>query len=276
MGIRTDNNGKATLSHPWAYSIIRALEHSDIRYARHRPAQRPQASFECSKEFILAVNFGRCDEGNKHCSSRTVKACGRWLAAETSLARCSCSIVFSGCGGSMISIFFVLETTLTPEFNKTKQKCVDWRQIPTYRGQLFNPAFDPRPFLQTFEAAVDKLIAMRKEVQAKTEQMEKSVRVAEREYSKKMTELNRGFEVSSALTCTPFYLYICQAVSTSFSGMESRMNQVSTTAVRVGKECLIVKSVILKYLSRRTVGDAHRTPASSSSIWSNWSLWILC
>lgn len=36
---------------------------------------------------------------------------------------------------------------------------------------------------------------MRKEVQAKTELMEKSVRVAEREYSKKMADLNRGFEV---------------------------------------------------------------------------------
>ncbi|EEB88442.1 hypothetical protein MPER_13723 [Moniliophthora perniciosa FA553] len=37
-------------------------------------------------------------------------------------------------------------------------------------------------------------MAVRKEVQAKTEQMEKSVRVSEREYSKKMNELNRGFE----------------------------------------------------------------------------------
>ena len=54
----------------------------------------------------------------------------------------------------------------------------------------------------TFEAAVDKLITMRKDVQAKTEQMEKSVRVAEREYSKKMTELNRSFEVLSAFTHT--------------------------------------------------------------------------
>jgi len=60
-----------------------------------------------------------------------------------------------------------------------------------------NPAFDPQPFIRTFEAAVDKLIAVRKEVQAKTEQMEKSVRVSEREYSKKMDELNRGFEVCS-------------------------------------------------------------------------------
>lgn len=56
-------------------------------------------------------------------------------------------------------------------------------------------AFDPKPFIQTFEAAIDKLIAVRKDVQTKTEQMEKSVRVSEREYSKKMTDLNRGFEV---------------------------------------------------------------------------------
>ncbi|KAF8917823.1 exocyst complex component Sec10-like protein [Mucidula mucida] len=80
--------------------------------------------------------------------------------------------------------------------------------------------FDPKPFIRTFEAAVDKLIAVRKDVQAKTEQMEKGVRVSEREYSKKMADLNRGFE----------------AVGNSFSGMESKMNEVSSTAVRIGEQ----------------------------------------
>ncbi|CDO68146.1 hypothetical protein BN946_scf185003.g18 [Trametes cinnabarina] len=80
--------------------------------------------------------------------------------------------------------------------------------------------FDPKPFIRTFEAAVDKLIAVRKDVQAKTEQMEKSVRVAERDYSKKMAELNRGFE----------------AVGQSFSGMESKMNEVGRTAIRIGEQ----------------------------------------
>lgn len=56
-------------------------------------------------------------------------------------------------------------------------------------------AFDPKPFIRTFEAAVDSLIAIRKDVQSKTEKQEKSVQVAEREYSKKMIELNKGFEV---------------------------------------------------------------------------------
>ncbi|KAI0050185.1 exocyst complex component Sec10 [Auriscalpium vulgare] len=80
--------------------------------------------------------------------------------------------------------------------------------------------FDPKPFIRTFEAAVDRLIAVRKDVQAKTEQMEKSVQSAEREYSKKMAELNRGFE----------------AVGNSFSGMEARMSEVGRTAIRIGEQ----------------------------------------
>ncbi|KAJ3518050.1 hypothetical protein NLJ89_g85 [Agrocybe chaxingu] len=83
-----------------------------------------------------------------------------------------------------------------------------------------NGPFDPKPFIRSFEAAVDKLIAVRKDVQSKTEQMEKSVRVAEREYSKKMVELTKGFET----------------VGNSFSGMESRMNEVSSIAVRIGDQ----------------------------------------
>ncbi|GBE80010.1 hypothetical protein SCP_0212120 [Sparassis crispa] len=80
--------------------------------------------------------------------------------------------------------------------------------------------FDPKPFIRTFEAAVDKLIAVRKDVQAKTEQMEKIVRTTERDYSKKMAELNRGFE----------------SVSQSFSGMETKMTEVGRTAVRIGEQ----------------------------------------
>ena len=60
-------------------------------------------------------------------------------------------------------------------------------------------AFDPKPFIRTFEAAVDNLIAIRKDLQDKTEKQDKSVRVTEREYSKKMVELNKGFEVCKVL-----------------------------------------------------------------------------
>lgn len=61
--------------------------------------------------------------------------------------------------------------------------------------QNINAAFDPKPFIRNLEAAVDQLISVRKDVQARTEQMEKSVKVSEREYSKKMADLNKGFEV---------------------------------------------------------------------------------
>ena len=67
--------------------------------------------------------------------------------------------------------------------------------------QCRETAFDPKPFIRTFEAAVDKLIEVRRDVQAKTEQLEKTVRVAEREYSKKMGDLNKGFEVCHS-ACT--------------------------------------------------------------------------
>jgi hypothetical protein len=56
-------------------------------------------------------------------------------------------------------------------------------------------AFDPRPFIRNFEAAVDKLLDIRKDIQKKTEMLEKSVKSAEEEYNQKMVELNSGFEV---------------------------------------------------------------------------------
>ncbi|KAJ3756440.1 exocyst complex protein [Lentinula raphanica] len=114
--------------------------------------------------------------------------------------------------------------------------------------------FDPIPFIKTFEAAVDKLIAVRKEVQAKTEQMEKSVRVSEREYSKKMADLNRGFE----------------SVGNSFAGMETRMNEVSSTAIRIGEQLETVHIErqraqaaydIIDYYNQFSKGDTSRLDA---------------
>ena len=85
---------------------------------------------------------------------------------------------------------------------------------------------------------MDTLIAVRKDVQMKTEQMEKSVRVAEREYSKKMAELNRGFEVGVVRSLSTHsllnYAY-GQSVGGSFSGMEVKMNEVGRTAIRIGR-----------------------------------------
>ncbi|KAG8218675.1 exocyst complex component Sec10-like protein [Butyriboletus roseoflavus] len=95
--------------------------------------------------------------------------------------------------------------------------------------------FDPKPFIRTFEAAVDRLIAIRKDVQTKTEQLEKSVRVSEREYSKKMAELNKGFE----------------GVGSSFSTMENKLNEVGRTAIRMGEK---LESV---HIERQRAQAAH-------------------
>ncbi|KAI6105875.1 exocyst complex component Sec10-like protein [Pisolithus sp. B1] len=95
--------------------------------------------------------------------------------------------------------------------------------------------FDPKPFIRTFELVVDRLISVRKDVQVKTEQLEKNVRVAEREYSRKMAELNKGFE----------------AVGSSFATMENKLNEVGRTAIRIGEE---LESV---HIERQRARAAH-------------------
>ncbi|KAH7343989.1 exocyst complex component Sec10 [Rhizoctonia solani] len=80
--------------------------------------------------------------------------------------------------------------------------------------------FDPRPFIRNFESAVDKLLVIRKDIQKKTEMLEKSVKSAEEEYNQKMVDLNSGFE----------------AVGRSFAAMESRITEVGRSAIRIGEQ----------------------------------------
>ena len=56
-------------------------------------------------------------------------------------------------------------------------------------------AFNPTPFLQTFSPALDTLLELRKHVTERTKKMETDVRRAEREYGKRLRELDGGFEV---------------------------------------------------------------------------------
>lgn len=56
-------------------------------------------------------------------------------------------------------------------------------------------AFNPSRFISTFESTVGELLALRKDIQRKTEAMEQSTKLAEQQYSRKMTELNGGFDV---------------------------------------------------------------------------------
>ncbi|BEI80543.1 hypothetical protein CcaverHIS002_0110720 [Cutaneotrichosporon cavernicola] len=80
--------------------------------------------------------------------------------------------------------------------------------------------FDPVPFMQAFSPALDSLLALRSQVSERTKKMESDVRRANREYGKRLRELDSGFE----------------AVGGSFSHLESKMSDVGRTATRVGEQ----------------------------------------
>jgi hypothetical protein len=81
-------------------------------------------------------------------------------------------------------------------------------------------AFDPKPFLQTFSPALDTLLSLRSQVAERTKKMETDVRRAEREYGRRLRELDGGFE----------------AIGSSFSSLESKITDVGRTAVRIGEQ----------------------------------------
>ncbi|WVW78603.1 hypothetical protein I302_100562 [Kwoniella bestiolae CBS 10118] len=80
--------------------------------------------------------------------------------------------------------------------------------------------FNPKPFLQTFSPALDSLLALRQQVAERTKKMETDVRRAEREYGRRLRELDGGFE----------------AIGNSFENLESKITDVGRTAVRIGEQ----------------------------------------
>lgn len=80
--------------------------------------------------------------------------------------------------------------------------------------------FQPKPFIRTFESALDELIKIRSQVTEQTQQLSSSVHVAESAYTKKLDELSKNFT----------------AVGTSFSSLEDRISEVGRTAIRIGEQ----------------------------------------
>lgn len=74
--------------------------------------------------------------------------------------------------------------------------------------------------MQAFSPALDSLLALRAQVAERTKKMESDVRRANREYGKRLRELDSGFD----------------AVGGSFSHLESKMSDVGRTATRVGEQ----------------------------------------
>ncbi|TKY90557.1 hypothetical protein EX895_000555 [Sporisorium graminicola] len=80
--------------------------------------------------------------------------------------------------------------------------------------------FNPRPFIRTFESALDQLVQIRSQVDAQSQQLSSSVHVAESAYAKKLDELSKNFV----------------AVGNSFTSLEDRISEVGRTAIRIGEQ----------------------------------------
>ncbi|KAL1919421.1 uncharacterized protein VTP21DRAFT_2114 [Calcarisporiella thermophila] len=81
-------------------------------------------------------------------------------------------------------------------------------------------AFDPKPLIRTFEAAVNRLESLRVHVRDKCDEIEGSAQLAETSHKKRLGELNSLF----------------QDVYRSFENLETRINEVGKTAIRIGEQ----------------------------------------
>lgn len=79
---------------------------------------------------------------------------------------------------------------------------------------------NPRPFIRTFESAVERLQGLRKQLLEEQRTLASSVQVAQSAYSSKLHELASHFT----------------SVSQSFSSLESRFGEVSRTAITIGEQ----------------------------------------
>lgn len=124
-------------------------------------------------------------------------------------------------------------------------------------------ALDPKPFLETFEPALEHLLSLRKQVTAKTAELQDEVKVAEDSCNRRFKDLDGGFET----------------IGTSFTALESKITGVGQTAVRIGEQMESLHnlrslaqstSLILSYYlslsqSSTTKTNSDGKPASESS-----------
>ncbi|KAI8988471.1 exocyst complex component Sec10-domain-containing protein [Mycotypha africana] len=80
--------------------------------------------------------------------------------------------------------------------------------------------FDPKPFIRTFESVLEELQELRLRVQQQCHELEKSTQNAEVEYKQSITDLQGAFD----------------DVYRSYDSLESRINDVGKTAIRIGEQ----------------------------------------
>ncbi|KAI8388105.1 exocyst complex component Sec10-like protein [Radiomyces spectabilis] len=91
------------------------------------------------------------------------------------------------------------------------------QQMKDYSGQA---AFDPKPFIRTFENVLDELKQLRTRVQQQCDELEANTQKADLQYKKNITELQDSFE----------------DVYRSYDALENRLGDVGKTAIRIGEQ----------------------------------------
>ncbi|TPX36908.1 hypothetical protein SmJEL517_g00874 [Synchytrium microbalum] len=118
--------------------------------------------------------------------------------------------------------------------------------------------FDPKPFLRTFEVALDELKRVRKNFQRKIDDLEDEEASTERTRRKKMAEIYTSFE----------------SVSQAYEMLEAQIGEVGNTAIRIGEQletidrqrtrALEAKELIEFYMEFNTGRSAKLEQLSSS------------
>ncbi|KAI8149998.1 exocyst complex component Sec10-like protein [Fennellomyces sp. T-0311] len=81
-------------------------------------------------------------------------------------------------------------------------------------------AFDPKPFIRTFENVLDELVQLRTRVQEQCDELENSTQIVEHQYKKDIADMQSAFE----------------DVYRSYDSLESRIGEVGNTAIRIGEQ----------------------------------------
>ncbi|KAJ3262614.1 Exocyst complex component 5 [Boothiomyces macroporosus] len=95
-------------------------------------------------------------------------------------------------------------------------------------------AFDPKPFIRSFEALTEELLRLKRKLQNKIEDQEDQLTASENSKRKAFSEFNETFD----------------EVNRSFEYLNSRLSEVGNTAIRIGEQLETI--------------DKHRTRASES------------
>ncbi|KAJ2404131.1 Exocyst complex component 5, partial [Coemansia sp. RSA 2530] len=83
-----------------------------------------------------------------------------------------------------------------------------------------NSMFEPKPFVRTFERALEKLLASQGELGGKIAQLERSTKTYAEDHRKKMARLKQTFAT----------------VGSSFERLETQISEVGSNTIRIGEQ----------------------------------------